>query len=222
MILVDFREKDSIVPSELEKLGIPIKVMQNDIGDYIITGSEIICVERKETHDFVQSLTSGHLNNQLVAMSQAYAFTILLVEGTVSMALIDSGVKRNVYLSALMGSIVKRSPNGESGTVSVVCVETAYDTALCLKFLHDKNQDPQGLIRLPKLKTLEFGDEDYVLGMLCAIPGVGPKLGKGILEKFHTIQNVAGASLEELMTVEKVGKVKAEEIFRFFRYYYKN
>jgi len=221
MIVIDFREKDSIIPTELEKLGVPIKFAQLEVGDYVVTGEENICVERKETNDYVGSLSSGHLNNQLVAMSKNYGFSILIVEGTISMALNDTQTKRSAYLSSLMGSVVKRSPDGKSGTVSVVCVENAYDTSLCLKFLHDKNNSLEGLIRLPKLNPIHFSEEESVVAMLGVVPGVGEKIAKGLLKKFGNIQKIGLASLEELMEVEKVGKVKAERIFRFFRLYYK-
>jgi len=221
MIIVDYREQNSIVPVELEKLGVPIKFAQLEVGDYVVTGEENICVERKETHDYVSSLSSGHLNNQLVAMSQNYAFSIVIVEGTISMALVEEQTKRHAYLSSLVGSVVKRSPTGKSGTISMISVENPYDTVLCLKYLHDKNNDPEGLIRLPKLNPIHFSSDESVVAMLHVVPGIGQKLAKSLLLKFGNIQKVSLASMEELMEVEKIGKKKAEKIFLFFRFHYR-
>ena len=220
MILIDYREKKSIVPNELEKLKVPVSFVSLKVGDYIITGEENICVERKDASDYAQSLASGRLNNQLYSMSYSYGFSILLVEGMISTGLFNSQISRHAYLSSLTGSIIKRSPDGKSGTISMISVETPYDTALALKYLHDKNNDPKGLIRLPKLNPLKFSEEDAVLCMLTTVPGVGTILAKSILNKFHNLQTVANASIGELMGVKKVGKIKATKIFEFFRFYF--
>jgi ERCC4-type nuclease len=221
MIFIDFREERSGVPKLLKDLNVPIEIMELKVGDYVVTGEENICVERKDSTDYVGSLTSGSLNNQLVSMSQKYGYSILLVEGTISSALFESQTSRQAYLSSLVGSIIKRSPDGKSGTISMINVETIFDTALCLKYLHDKNNDPNGLIRVPKLNPLRFSEEDAVLAMLTTVPGVGTVLAKNVLDKFHTLKNVANASRGELMEIPKIGKIKATKIFEFFRYYYK-
>jgi len=224
MIFVDHREKRSIVPEELEKLGVPITFKQLVVGDYIITGEEnicVICVERKDSGDYVQSLITGHLNNQLYKMSYTYGFSIVMVEGSISEGLFNSQTSRSAYISSLMGSIVKRAPDGKSGTISVVSVETPFDTALGLKYLHDKNNSKEGLVRLPKLNPLHFSKEEAVICMLATVPGIGPEIAKNILIKFHTLQNVATATKVELMEVPKVGPKKSFVIFEFFRIFHK-
>jgi len=221
LILVDHREKNSGIPDELQRLGVPIKLLQLEVGDYIVTGEENICVERKDSKDYLQSLLSGRLNNQLVAMSRNYGYSLLLIEGTISTALFEGGTSRHVYLSSLVGSFVKRALDGKSGVVSIIPVDTPYDSALALKFLHDKNNDPKGLIRLPKLNSLHFSREEVGICMLSTIPGIGQRLAKNILSKFHTLQNVANASESELREIPKVGPKKSSTIFEFFRFFYK-
>lgn len=220
MIVVDHREEASIVPSELQKLGVPIKLAQLEVGDYIVCGKENVCVERKDAKDYVGSLVSGRLNNQLVNMSRHFGYSILLVEGSVSEGLFDSNTSRGAFLSSLVGSVVKRAPDGKSGTISVICVETQYDSTYCLKFLHEKVSSEDGLVRLPKLNPLSFPEGEYAEVMLGTIPLIGPKTAKALLREFRTIQNVSNASVEELMRVEDVGKKKASNIFGAFRKYY--
>lgn len=222
MILVDDREIDSGIPDELKRMGVPIKIMRLIVGDYIVTGSQNICVERKEAHDYLSSMSSGRLNNQLVKMSREYGFSIIIVEGKLSDAIEENPSKRHAFLSSQAGCVVKRCPDGKSGTISMIPVENVYDTALTLKFLHNKNHDPRNLVRLPKLNPLHFSDEDYVVGMLCMIPGIGIKLARNLLNEHGNIQNIANASLPELLKVKKVGKKKAENIFNFFRFFIKN
>ena len=65
MILIDYREGQSDVPQELKNLGVPTTMTTLEVGDYVVSGRENICVSRKECVDYVGSLTSGHLNNEL-------------------------------------------------------------------------------------------------------------------------------------------------------------
>lgn len=222
MIFIDHREKKSPVPDQLEKLGVPIKFVQLKVGDYVITGEEnILCIERK-AKDYVPSLVSGHLNNQLYSMSHSYGFSIIIVEGSISSNLFNTNTNRGAYISSLVGSIVKRAPDGKSGTISMIPVETPYDTALALKYLHDKNNSEEGLVRLPKLNPIHFSNEDATVCMLATIPGIGLSLAKSVLNEFHTIQNVSNVTPEDLMRIPKIGKKKAMKIFEFFRYYFRS
>ena len=53
--------------------------------------------------------------------------------------------------------------------------------------------------------------------VLRALPGVGEKLAEELLKKFGSIENIAKASEEELMEVEKLGKKKAKRIVEVLR-----
>ena len=52
--------------------------------------------------------------------------------------------------------------------------------------------------------------------ILAALPSVGNQLAENLLIRFETIAQIAGASIEELQTVPKIGKKKAELIFTMF------
>jgi len=67
MIIVDKREKNSLVISELIRRKIPIEIKQLEIGDYII-GDTII--ERKTKSDFISSIINKRLLEQLNNMKQ--------------------------------------------------------------------------------------------------------------------------------------------------------
>lgn len=48
------------------------------MGDYVLTPD--ICLERKSIPDLIQSLNSGRLYNQALAMTRHYAKPMLLIE----------------------------------------------------------------------------------------------------------------------------------------------
>jgi len=224
MIFVDFREEKSGILEILDRMNIKYKKLNLEIGDYIVVGEQgvNVCVERKSAPDYIGSLTSGHLNNQLVQMSTNYPFSILLVEGSISGAIINSNTRRQAVFSSLVGSCIKRSPTGESGVISMIPTDTIYDTALVLKYLQQKLTSVDGLTRTLKINPVHFTESEIVLSMLMTVPGIGKSLAESILKEFHTLQNVSNATIRELMKIQKIGKKKSKNVFEFFRYYYKS
>lgn len=52
--------------------------------------------------------------------------------------------------------------------------------------------------------------------MLCEIEGIGKDKQQAIMKKFSNISAIQQASIEELTSVEGVGKVLAENIKKYF------
>ena len=152
MIICDHRESRSTVPSLLEASGTEIMKTTLDVGDYIIQGEEAnIIVERKSADDYINSMIDeNRLNNQLYHMSTNYEFCILMVEGYLCEAKIDRNGTRKQGWANVASSILKRSPDGKCGVISILFTETIYDTALTLKYLHDRIVRGD-TIRLPRL-----------------------------------------------------------------------
>ena len=61
-IIVDYREKNSLVSSVLVNLGIEVEFQNLKVGDYIVNG---VAVERKTVSDFIGSMINKRLSNQL-------------------------------------------------------------------------------------------------------------------------------------------------------------
>lgn len=72
------REFRSELPALIHRRGIDIEPVTLEVGDYVLTPD--ICVERKSISDLIQSLNSGRLYNQCVAMCQHYNRPVLLIE----------------------------------------------------------------------------------------------------------------------------------------------
>ena len=212
VIVIDEREKGSIVPAQLEKMKVPVEYRILNIGDYLISNQ--LCVERKSVGDYVGSLISGRLNNQLNRMSYHYPWSLLIVEGFIDEVLWFRKLNRRVYLSSLAGSIVKRAPDGAQGFISLVSVSTPYDTALLLYYLHKKIEKNE--VRLPRVNVPKkrVSLEIRKLNVLCSLPGLGELKAQRLLERFGSIDRVVNASISELASVKGISEKMAREIWR--------
>src|SRR3989344_4065891 len=76
-IIADYREKNSLVISEVVSLGIEIEFQALKVGDYIVNDT---AVERKTVSDFISSMISHRLANQLEELKQ-YENRLLIIEG---------------------------------------------------------------------------------------------------------------------------------------------
>jgi len=205
MIFVDSRELRSRIPHLLKKLYVPYKVVPLKVADYIVGD---VAVERKEIGDYLGSLASGHLANQLYELSYNFDLSYLFIEGLVSEALMYRKLKRVVLISSIIGSSLKVAPDGKRGRVITVNLENPWDTALALKCLHDKVI--KGESRLPRMKKVKANPDEILVYVVSSIPGLGEKRAKLLLKKFGSIKNIVTASPSEILSIPGFG----EEITR--------
>lgn len=193
-------EKRSPVPNLLVSYGIPneeymlqISNSQPDyfVGEITSTGEYIgIPIERKSIGDFFGSKKSGHLDNQLTALSELFPFSYLAIIGSPSLALLEGGMTRDQFYSSLVGSSLKRAikENGESGGVIVTWnLETDSDFVLCLKHLSEK-LEKNDLVRLPSLPKHSRNPDDLMKIVMTSFPGVGTKTASKILSHFGSLK----------------------------------
>lgn len=188
--------------------------MQTELG--------IVGVQRKEfPNDFLASVHDGRLNMQLAQMQQL-DLAILLLEGkehwtTEGTLIRDRGSKRNGWSRSqhrnYLTSVQMRG-------VQVSHSDSLKDTMafLCDLQVWCNKPDHSGLLRRgtpPKDSWGRVTNRDYAIWLIQGLPGVGPKQATAILDTvgFPFILNV---TVEELMRVAGVGKVRAEKIVRVF------
>ena len=205
-IFIDHRERPSGIPTMLEKMGVPVSVVELEIGDYVIGE---IPVERKEVGDYLSSKTSGHLDEQLYNMSASFDLSYLIIEGNISLALQYRKMKRAPYISSLVGSSFKRAPDGRQGQIITVNLDTRFDTALFLKFMHEKIAN--GEARLPKMFKRGVGKGEILIHVVSSIPGIGNVRSKSLLEQFKTIKRITEADVNQLSAV--IGQAHAKKVF---------
>ncbi len=195
-VIIDNREHNAELISVLEASGVDLEFRTVPVGDYVI--SDRVCIERKTVYDFESSVMNGRLFEQVKGLKENYEFPILILEG-------DSDYFR-LKNSAINGAIA--SLYIDYG-IEVIHTYTPRNTAEIIAGMarHEQFKD----VREPSLKggnrartTSQF--QEYVVGN---IPGVGPKLSRALLKHFKSIKGIANADVEELMAVEKIGKLKA-------------
>jgi len=181
-IIIDNREKNSLVPSELLKMQIPIEFKQLDVADYIINNTAI---ERKTISDFVNSMINKRLFKQLEEMSQ-YPQQLLLIEGSQE-ELEKMGINPNAIRGFLLTIALKFK-------VPIIFTKDQEETATYLKILWNKKETPFSF----NVSKKNLTKDERLKFILESFPNIGPKKSEELLKEFKTIQNTMNASEDEL------------------------
>ncbi len=205
-ILVDYREKNSLVASELVKLGMEIEFKQLPVADYLIKN---IAVERKTLSDFKSSIINKRIINQLLELKQ-YPSHLLIIEGLES----ESPYAGIIHENAFRGFVLSVLTDYQ---VPIVFTLNEKDTAKYLYVLAKKgSQKKEYSIRASK--TFK-SDKEQLQFILEGFPGIGPATAKRLILHFKSLKNISNAPKEELMNI--VGK-KSEQIHKLFNLNYES
>ena len=196
-ILIDYREKNSLVASELINLNLKIEFKELKVGDYIVKNTAI---ERKTVNDFISSIKNKRLINQLEELQQ-YKNRLLIIEGLDEQELytdLDEGIGMhpNAVRGFLLSVLLKYK-------VPIIFTKNYEDTAKFILILSKKKEKEMSL-NITKKNLDKKERKQFILE---GFPGIGPKTAKKLLKKFKTIRNIINASEEELKEI--IGK-KAE------------
>ncbi len=202
-ILVDYREKNSLIVSELTSLGVEAEIKELKVADYIIKGTAI---ERKTVSDFINSMKSGRLLSQLEEMKQ-YESSLLIIEGIDEQELYTeefSEDRTGMHPNSVRGFLLSILLNHK---IPIIFTKNYEDTAKFLSVL--SRQKPR---EMPLNPTKKFhSKKEQMQYILESFPGIGPKTAKKLLKKFKTIKKFVNSTEEELKEV--LGK-KANNVFR--------
>lgn len=224
MIYLDNREVPSDLPLILDGMGEKYELTQLKLCDIQVYGIPIKLVgtygqvifyvfERKSAQDFIASMLSGHLQSQLYRMSTTFKHSVVIIEGSIGMALEMSNANPNAVYSALTGTFLKHSDDGEQGSISLLMVDNLWDLALVIKYADNKLMEP--LTRVNPLELPEVDDKNAQVRCLLAIYGLGEPRARAILAKKGSIQAIANSTPEELIC-EGVGLTSAKKVVEFF------
>jgi len=192
-ILVDNREKNSLVISELMHLGLEIEFQQLKVADFISKG---VAIERKTINDFISSMLNKRLFKQLEEIKQ-YPKYFLIIEGIEEQELYNDSSER-VNANAIRGMILSIILNYQ---VPIIFTKDEKDTAQFINVLARK-QTKKHFSLNPKKKSLNKEEQKQFI--LEGFPGIGPATAKKLLKEFESIKGIINTPLEKLQ--EAIGK----------------
>ncbi|MEA2033410.1 MAG: DEAD/DEAH box helicase [Euryarchaeota archaeon] len=202
-IFVDMRETRAGVAKFLAKAGVDLKLQNLEIGDYIV--SDRVCIERKTTLDFLDSLINKRRNlfDQIHRMKSEYENPLLVIEG-------DSIYgQRNVHpnvVRAVMATIAI------DFSVPILQTRDEADTASLIYVIAKREQIPNKTEVNPHGKKPSASLREQQEYLISALSNIGIVTTRNLLTRFKTVEGILMASKEELMEVEHVGKKTAEHI----------
>ncbi len=193
-IIIDYREKNSLVASTLVEFGFEIEFRELKVADYLVNN---VAIERKTISDFVNSIINKRIIRQLQELQQ-YDNKLLIIEGIGEQELYsDDSENKTIHPNAVRGFLLSVTLRHK---IPIILTKNYEDTARFISVLANKKEKESSLNvtkkSLNKKERLQF--------ILEGFPGIGPKTAKKLLEKFKTLKNIANASLEEL--TEIIGK----------------
>ena len=197
-IQIDYREKNSLVPTKLLKLNHKIEFKELKVADYIINNTAI---ERKTIQDFTQSMINNRLKKQLQEIKQ-YPNHLLIVEGEfnfepsgrVGNAEQLGGRQREIHPNALKGFILSITLNHK---IPIIFTKNEEETADYISLLAKRKSSPSSInptkSNLSQNKQLEY--------ILQSFPKIGPTKSKQLLTKFRTLKNIFNEKEENLKPI---------------------
>lgn len=201
-IIVDNREKNSLVPSILITKNFEVKFEQLPVADYILNDTAI---ERKTISDLKSSIINKRIFQQMLEIKQ-YKKYLLIIEGNTS-ELYNNEI---IHENAIRGFLLSISLDYQ---VPIILAKNEEDTANYLSLLARKSSKEHSL----RASKIFLSEKERLQFILEGFPNIGPVTAHKLLEHFHSLKNIANASQEEL---EKLIGKKAETLYKLINHFY--
>lgn len=200
-IIVDVHEPQ-VIPLSLQKdKGLLVKIMSLKSGDYVFAN---VGIERKEFNDYLNSLTSGRLWEQMYNLKRTYERPILVVEGLKDPSLQLAGNISIRFVSSLSRIILMG--------VSVVVLPTLGHFLSFIQYTY-LSCGRQGVSMKPIPKKPWYREKEEIKeDLLCMCPGIGRKTAKAILARFPDFEKLMAASPLEIANTG-LGKKRSQALW---------
>ena len=198
-IIIDYREKNSLVPSKLKKIGLYLEFKQLPVADYLIGKTAI---ERKTISDFKSSIINKRIIRQLQEIKQ-YPNYFLIIEGLEKKDIYNSDVNlhENAFRGFLLSIVLEHK-------VPIIFTLDEEDTAKYIYILAKKQPKKELPIRASKILLSKREQLQFILE---GFPNIGAVTAKKLLKHFKTLHSLANASEEQLQKI--IGK-KSQDIYK--------
>jgi len=186
-IIVDNRERNSLVASELSSLGFKIEFKQLPVADYLVNN---VAVERKTISDFKSSIINKRIINQLQELKQ-YPKHLLILEGIQEEDIYQGTIHENAFRGFLLSVALEFQ-------VPIIFTQNEKDTARYLSVLAKKKEKKEIAIRASKIHLTKPERLQFILE---GFPNIGPTKAKKLIKKFKSIKNIINANEIELQEI---------------------
>jgi len=192
-IIIDTREKQSLVASYLLEQNANIKFEKLEIADYLIKDTAI---ERKTFSDFISSMLNKRLFTQLTEIKK-YPHYFIIIEGKETEHSLDKPTKGMIL------SIITQYE------IPIIFTASEQETAEYLLLLAKKQDKTKIQLSLRPSKS-NLSPEQQKQFILEGFPGIGPTTAKQLLEKHKTLKQIFSLTEEELKQINKfdINKIK--------------
>jgi len=202
-IIIDTREKQSLIAANLLDKKTNIEYEKLEIGDYLIQDT---IIERKTFSDFIGSIINKRLFDQLKEIKK-YPNYLLIIEG------FDYDYNKfNVHKNAIRGMILSVAIDYQ---IPIIYTKDEEDTANFLILTAKRYEKPRPDIGLRQSKTLKTPEEQKKF-ILEGFPGIGPVAAQSLLDKFPTLQTIFNTTKEQLKQIG-LDKNKAENFLSLLK-----
>lgn len=186
-IIIDNREKNSLVPAELTNLGFQIEFQHLPIADYLIND---IAIERKTISDLKSSIINKRIFTQMQELKQ-YPLHLLIIEGNENNLFNNEILHKNTVRGFLISAQLDFK-------IPIIYTESEKDTSICFSLLAKRNPNKEISIRA---KKISLNKDEQIQFILEGFPNIGPKKAKALIEKFKSLKNIINASEEQLKEI---------------------
>ncbi|MBR6024750.1 MAG: DEAD/DEAH box helicase [Methanobrevibacter sp.] len=200
LVYADSREGNSKVIRYLSQMEMDVKIHSMAVADYQV--SDEVAIERKTAKDFVSSMIDKRLFKQARELSEEFKRPLMILEG-------DDLYSGMVNPNAIRGTIASIALDFG---ISIIPTRDAQDTAAMIKRIAIREQSGEKAniqIRTDKKPVSLWEQQLFIVESL---PSIGPVNAKNLLEHFGSVSEVFNASESELMEVEGIGKITAQNI----------
>ncbi len=225
-LIIDHREEK--VLNLVKEVNPDIEVAQLPLGDLLVLGEGwVVAIERKTARDFVASMRSNRLWEQLLRfmttdkiLGYEVKRRVLLVHGGFE------GYLEPLEVEGFEGSSLRFWSSIMGALLEVIFV---YNTPVVVAENDDAlyafirvlvNREKKGMNEgLPEARwyrkpsKLDLPSKDRKRFILDGLPMVGEALAKSLLDHFGSVAGVANATIRELERVPGIGEKKAQAIY---------
>lgn len=210
VVQIDYREKNSLVPSELSSLGLELEFKELKVADFLVRD---VAIERKTISDFISSMMNKRIIRQIEELQQ-YEKKLLIIEGTEEQELYSDDNLRGLHPNSIRGFLLSILLKHH---IPILFTKDYRDTARFINLIARKKEHEMSTRAIKKSKN----QNEQLQYILEGFPGIGPKSARKLLQEFKSIKNIINAPENEL---EKILGKKTEIIKKIIEadYFEKN